>query len=829
MYDYAALAAQAVEAGVTGDRIPAVKAGLPIVFVLEHYGHTVEAVQGKYVTRCPFHDDADPSLDVYGEKLERWGCYPCGKGGDVIDLVQEFEGTSFGDAIEMAWALLLQVGDWSGPTEGTSKAPFDFEAARATVEVSELQDPQPFYDYLGLKVAGGQRAFEGVDPAEVVEAWRLGTKGDRIIIPFYDRSGALVTYKWRTAGTKPMSVAGSRFGEVLYGEWRDTDPTRTVVLTEGESDAWAADADLDGSYVVLGLPSGATTTPGPKQVEPLTKRRVILAFDGDDAGRKGTLRWYAALVKVGADVEIASLPDGADLASLASPGRTVRGSRPVPAAPSSIREQGDAYVRPGEKVNVPLSNWRLDLHRELHGEQGTAYEGVLLPGGDEVVIDSATFSTATRLHAWAQERGRVWLGSDKDARTLLQLLQAEGPFAPQGRMTSKIGLYGGRYVWPGGQTGEDHWRYVEPPNAVPDLAARLSLRERPADPLLPALLRDLHEPRVMDPMLAWLAAAPLRPLMREYPVLAVTGSAGYGKTTLLETMLPLFSGALITVNLTGTTRFALESYLTCSNAFPVWVDEYRPGARKDTLAELAQLLRDAYTAQASTKGGMQERWSALTSLTPAGPIIVSGEDAFMEKSHVERMVLLSLPRDGRNPEALAAATDRLRAGSGFALGYLRWLLTSDDGLPDRIPTPAPYGPEDLPPRMRTNLGILRYGWNLLGNYMRDQNYIWPDAPDLSLVIGEAAEAATEDPILEAIRLALEGNDPAAWDVAQEQGGLVYVRTQPLVSFAGRAGLPLPGASKAVQKYLEAVGGELVVTRVFGKQARAVALPAGLVH
>jgi putative protein kinase ArgK-like GTPase of G3E family len=66
---------------------------------------------------------------------------------------------------------------------------------------------------------------------------------------------------------------------------------------------------------------------------------------------------------------------------------------------------------------------------------------------------------------------------------------------------------------------------------------------------------------VTDPILAWLALAPLRSLLREFPILAVTGSSGSGKTTLMETMVRNFTGTLITNNLTATTRHSVFAFI----------------------------------------------------------------------------------------------------------------------------------------------------------------------------------------------------------------------------------------------------------------------------
>ncbi len=49
---------------------------------------------------CPFHDDHRPSFDV-DPKRARYRCWSCGKYGDVISFVQEYEKVEFAEALEI--------------------------------------------------------------------------------------------------------------------------------------------------------------------------------------------------------------------------------------------------------------------------------------------------------------------------------------------------------------------------------------------------------------------------------------------------------------------------------------------------------------------------------------------------------------------------------------------------------------------------------------------------------------------------------------------------------------------------------------------------------
>lgn len=790
-----------------------IRAALPVGYVLQKHGVEVSQVGGKLVALCPFHDDSEESFDVFGERLEFWGCHPCygGAGGDVVDLIRAFEGWDENEtprAIERANELLveLETDGYDGPREGPARKQLDITKASTFVNraynETNVELLNAFCQLKGLK-------FDG---QWMHETFGVGTWADWIVLPFYSTGGELAAYKRRTLTTKPRAAGGANFDDLFYNHWRLTnDPGRTVVLCEGESDTWAAFHAVGDVYDVLGIPTGAGDTKemaAPQQAPLLSGRRVVLAFDGDTAGRAARQAWHTALTDLGCEVLFAPIPEGQDLCSVDDPARVIAAAtRTLIETPREIRAGAGGYERPGrteESQNTPLSNWTFQANRELIGDGSLAYEGHVEPGHTESILSSFDLSGKSKTVAWASRHGRAFYGADRDAQLLLGLLQSEGPFLMSGKMATVAGLNDNHFVWPDGKIGPDYWKYVRPAADV-HLGNKITLEEGEWNPKQIHTMRRLHRQDVMDPMLAWLAVAPLRSLLREFPPLSITGSSGTGKTTLTETLIQVFSGSSIANNLTSTTKHALFAYLGCTNAFPVWFDEYRPGARKDALITLEQIIRDAYTGQESSKGGMGEHWAEVMSVATHAPLVVSGEDAFNETSHTERMVLMVLPMDGRDPDVLREV--RAWGDTGLPHAYLSFLQRGlmSGALPEIVNRSV--GDDGLPPRQRINMGVLYLGWQLLTAFM-NENGESLTPPDFSLVVREAKEAMMHAPIEDALRWCVEEADAANFMFIlvdpETQRPTLHVRVENFVSYIDQRAkgiYKLPGGVTAVRRHL----------------------------
>lgn len=84
--------------------IEAIRTRLSPVDVFHRYGLTElrEIGRGKWVGKCPFHDDGSPSLYVYTADANdlHWHCFGCQAHGDVFDLARRHFGLGFQEVCE---------------------------------------------------------------------------------------------------------------------------------------------------------------------------------------------------------------------------------------------------------------------------------------------------------------------------------------------------------------------------------------------------------------------------------------------------------------------------------------------------------------------------------------------------------------------------------------------------------------------------------------------------------------------------------------------------------------------------------------------------------
>ena len=320
--------------------IPSLKARNPL-------GDTVEAagiaLKGKGRVRqgvCPFHEEVEGSFTVYADS-ERFYCFGCGAGGDVLDFVGRIEGLTLPEAIRrldgdgttpVVAALVRPKATIPAP----APPPRDPALLTATVRfyAAQLRRSRTAMDYLasrgisadaarqmslGYAVGNGLRdylASVGFDPDRQRASGLFLERGAErfagmVVVP--EVSGGLVHW---LVGRAVDAQAKPRF-QALPGQ----KPVLGLVrLGPAPSVAIVAEGVFD--YLALaswGYPAvAALGTQGMDKVATALRgsRRVFLAFDNDEAGNAATDSLRNLLSNRAA---VVNLPDGiGDVGELAN-------------------------------------------------------------------------------------------------------------------------------------------------------------------------------------------------------------------------------------------------------------------------------------------------------------------------------------------------------------------------------------------------------------------------------------------------------------------------------------------------------------------------------
>src|SRR5438128_5890983 len=306
-----------------------------------------------YKGLCPFHREKTPSFHVDRDK-GLFYCFGCGTGGDVFKFLALTERFTFPEAVEHV----------------ASRVGIDLPRRRKTAKENDKDDllevvdeaSQAFHQALGWEENPAKRYLDqrGV-PEEVIKKYGFGYAPDswdyvltrlarkrgektlelaglvmprksgtgyydrfrnRLMIPIHRETGALVGFGGRSLdGTDPKylnSPESDLFNKsrLLYNLHRSKDAMRRIdraILVEGYFDSIALDhAGVPG--VVASM--GTSLTSGQASLLRRYTTRVVIAYDGDDAGRNATLRAAPILLAAGLTVSALDLQGEKDPDSL---------------------------------------------------------------------------------------------------------------------------------------------------------------------------------------------------------------------------------------------------------------------------------------------------------------------------------------------------------------------------------------------------------------------------------------------------------------------------------------------------------------------------------
>ena len=297
-----------------------------------------------YKGLCPFHREKTPSFHVDRDK-GLFYCFGCGTGGDVFKFLALTERFTFPEAVEHVAARvgidlprrkktardsdkddLFEVVDDASEAFHQALGWGDNPAKQYLDErgvVAEIVERYGFgyapdsWDYILRRLARkhGEKKLEsaGLLMPRKEKSGYYDRFRNRLMIPIHSETGALVGFGGRTLdGTDPKylnSPDSEIFNKsrLLYNLHRSKDAMRRIdraILVEGYFDAIAIDfAGVPGVIASM----GTSLTAGQASLLRRFTTRVVIAYDGDDAGRSATLRAAPVLLSAGLSVSALDL------------------------------------------------------------------------------------------------------------------------------------------------------------------------------------------------------------------------------------------------------------------------------------------------------------------------------------------------------------------------------------------------------------------------------------------------------------------------------------------------------------------------------------------
>ena len=288
---------------------------------------------------CPFHDEAEGSFTVYAD-TQRWYCFGCGQGGDVLDFLRRIEELSLPEAIRRLGAFpsattpVRRASARGRPVPATAPPDPALLTAAARYYAGQLRRSREARAYLASRGVGDGTAARlglGYAPGQGLRA-ALAPAG---FAAGQVRESGLVTERGSERFAGMVVVPETTGGRVRWLAGRAIDPGRSPrfqalpgpkpVLGRGSlgpAPPWAVVAEGVFDWLVLsqwGLPAcAALGTQGLERVAAALRGcpHVFLAFDNDAAGREAAARLTALL---GRRAAVVALPKGvADVAELAT-------------------------------------------------------------------------------------------------------------------------------------------------------------------------------------------------------------------------------------------------------------------------------------------------------------------------------------------------------------------------------------------------------------------------------------------------------------------------------------------------------------------------------
>jgi len=641
---------------------------------------------------CPFHEDKARSFSV-NLRTSQWICFAgCGDGN-----IASFHAKITGTDTKTAYKDLLNIYNLSD--EKKKPPPPDPIDKSITEKFAKNMTPEVI-TYLANEKGWSQ---------DVITKYQIGyiQKEKRVSIPIVDEKGIVVNirkYKPNAVGEEIKVLSWKKglgksrlFPISILEETPIEDP---IVISEGEADTLCG---LSHGLACITQTAGAKTWK-PEFNKVFKGRRIIIAYDNDEAGREGTLTVLKYVSAVAESVETIQWPDyfneKEDLSDFfVKYGKTAEdfflldrqafNKETSIESETGVLEKLDIVVEHGCYFNIKetkyslvktkISNFTLEIVKTFQTPEGAMRSVRLLSENGEISKESEIKpeDMASKFHftRWCFGQGNFqWKGSQTDLENVwsIEMTKCDKRIIYR---PDHIGEIEGEKIWLFGnyaiKDGEVYSPNQEEIVWIKDHGYQplsLNVSEGSSSGCLPLMRNDIPD-NMLDEIqgemvrltkqniggyeaylaLGFIAACVYSTEIftrYKFPILFISGKKEVGKNTLARIIVNHFGlEEEIAKNISDVSNVALTRWLAYYSGIPLWLDEYRNAS---AVQKHESILRSAYDR---IGGGTRGKLGfGVVGQKMRAPVMITGEGFPKDSALASRCVRIQLSLMRRNDE-----------------------------------------------------------------------------------------------------------------------------------------------------------------------------------
>jgi len=258
---------------IKSESIDHLKSKINIVDVISDHLKLIKK-GSEYVSLCPFHNEKTPSFSVSQSK-QIYKCFGCGKSGDAISFIMDYESKNFVDSIKyLSDRFNINI-------------EFEENKKKYNKPIPRLEKINfNWIDYFKIKRSISNNTLLKFGISQSIEWMPKAQKEINVICFNYYKNGELINIKFR-GPNKDFKL--NKDSELIFYNLDSIKDYDTVIITEGEIDCMTLYEC--GFHNVISVPNGASLN-GPGKLEYLNncweyfenKKEIILCTDSDVPG-----------------------------------------------------------------------------------------------------------------------------------------------------------------------------------------------------------------------------------------------------------------------------------------------------------------------------------------------------------------------------------------------------------------------------------------------------------------------------------------------------------------------------------------------------------------